>query len=51
MEGPDEWEERYRPRFGNRWGTVQRILAHLEGMGIFQMDPSPVQIDFGERLD
>ena len=41
-----EWEAEKREQFGNRWPTVQRILAELRLLGIHQTDVSPGNVGF-----
>ena len=41
-----EWEDEKREQFGERWETVQRVLAALRDLGIHQTDVSPTNIMF-----
>lgn len=42
----DEWKNEKRDQFGERWPTVQSVLAALEGMDIHMIDVSPSNIAF-----
>jgi hypothetical protein len=42
----DDWQEKNREQFGDDWPMAQMILAELEGMGIYMLDPSPSNIRF-----
>jgi hypothetical protein len=53
--GPDfsdevmaEWQAEKQEQFQERWPEVQRILAALEGYGIFMVDVHPGNISFGD---
>ena len=39
-----EWESEKREQFGDRWPTVQSVLATLEAMDIHMVDVSPSNI-------
>ena len=40
-----EWHEAKREQFGTEdWRKVLDVLAELEGLGIYQTDPSPTNI-------
>ena len=42
----DDWQEKNRERFGDDWPMAQMIMAELEGIGIYMLDPSPSNIRF-----
>ena len=39
-----EWEEEKREQFGDHWPFVQKVIAELEGFGIYLNDVSPSNI-------
>jgi hypothetical protein len=39
-----EWHEQQRETWGDHWPIVQRILAKLQRLGIYQLDPRPGNI-------
>jgi hypothetical protein len=42
----EEWRRKNEKQFGARWAAVELILAQLEGLGIYMLDPSPHNIRF-----
>jgi hypothetical protein len=39
-----EWEEQKREQFGDHWPFVKKVIAELEGFGIYLNDVSPSNI-------
>jgi hypothetical protein len=44
-----EWEEERKELFGSDWRKVKRVLAALEGLGIYYLDPHPMNIAFEDE--
>lgn len=43
-----DWRTEKQEQFGPRWADVQKILAFLEGYGVFMVDVNPGNISFGD---
>lgn len=44
-----QWEEEKAEIFGERWSEVTRVLATLQGFGIYLLDINPGNISFPEE--
>lgn len=44
--GWEQWEARWEEEWGEQWETVQLVLAWLQSIGVFMLDPSPSNVRF-----